>query len=267
MKKIFFYFATLFIIVTFLGCTKENYDEKITLEDEGKFDSNESASSDLINEKNKLLANLEKVTPKRIEDYIMVIEGKGECERQNDGIYAGWESELFDGCGWWCTVESARQEVDASSTLRADGYINYSSLNLNDMSRNNSWVEGVDGDGIGEYVELTKQFICFDGDKDGGSLGEICIVTGYAQNEKLWNENNRVKTLLMYLNGKPYKYIELTDTINPQYFYVWDEGEYGMEIEPSQEIKLKFEIVDIYKGTKYNDTAITYLDVAFNKGH
>jgi len=188
-----------------------------------------------------------------------------EINKSADGKYVGWEDDFYDGCGWWCTVEGMNEEVRASSTLRNDKHINYLANNVVDNIRSNSWVEGVEGDGIGEWIELSRQYLCYEGDTDGGKLGEICIVTGYANNEKLWKENNRVKTLLMYINNKPYKYIELEDTIKPQFFTVWDNETY--ELEPSEKIKLKFEIVEIYEGTKYDDTAITYLDVDFLKGH
>lgn len=186
--------------------------------------------------------------------------------KKDDGTYAGWEDELFvDGCGWWCTVEDAKWDVTASSTLQGKQHLNYLADNIYDSSRHNSWVEGVDGAGIGEYLELSQQYLCYEGDSDGGRLGEICVVTGYADTKKLWQENNRVKTLLMYMDNKPYAYLELKDTIQPQYFNVWEDN--GYQLIPSQEINLKFEIVDVYEGTKYDDTAITFLNVEFKKGH
>ena len=192
-------------------------------------------------------------------------DGENSYVEDKNGIYAGWESELVDGCGWWCTVEDYVDKATASSTLQSNKHLNYLASNVSDESRKNSWVEGVDGDGVGEYIELTKQYICSESDTDGGAFGEICVVTGYANNEKLWKENNRVKTLLMYVDNEPYAYLELEDTINPQFFNVWENERF--EINPSQEVKFKFEIVDVYEGTKYDDTAITYLDVDFMKGH
>lgn len=191
--------------------------------------------------------------------------GENSFVEDKNGTYAGWENELVDGCGWWCTVEEFIDKANASSTLKSEKHLNYMASNVSDESRKNSWVEGVDGDGIGEYIELTKQYICSETDTNGGAFGEICVVTGYANNEKLWKENNRVKTLLMYVDNEPYAYLELEDTINPQFFNVWENERF--EINPSQEVKFKFEIVEVYEGTKYDDTAITYLDVDFMKGH
>ena len=188
-----------------------------------------------------------------------------EVLEDENGVYAGWETELMDGCGWWCTVMDVNEDVKASSTLKNDKHINYLPKNVFEKERNNSWVEGAQGNGIGEWIELEKQYLCYEGDEDGGRLGEICIVTGYANNEKLWKENSRVKTLLMYVDGTPYAYLELEDTIQPQFFNVWENDTF--ELKPSQEFKLKFEIVEVYEGTKYEDTAITYLDVQFLKGH
>lgn len=239
---------------------------EITVDEDEKTEKTENTIED-----NKIVDNKEKEIAKvsgKIGEFFEVKENSEygiEINKSADGKYAGWESEFLDGCGWWCTVEGMNEEVRASSTLRNDKHINYLANNVVDNIRSNSWVEGVEGDGIGEWIELSRQYLCYEGDTDGGKLGEICIVTGYANNEKLWKENNRVKTLLMYINNEPYKYIELEDTIKPQFFTVWDNETY--ELEPSEKIKLKFEIVEIYEGTKYDDTAITYLDVDFLKGH
>ena len=43
-------------------------------------------------------------------------------------------------------------------------------------------------------------------------------MNGYAKSEKTWEENGRVKTLLMYVEDQPYAYLELEDILKPQYF-------------------------------------------------
>lgn len=44
---------------------------------------------------------------------------------------------------------------------------------------------------------------------------EICVVNGYAKNQKTWTKNGRVKRLLMYVEDCPFAYLELKNTINP----------------------------------------------------
>lgn len=242
----------------------ENLENLQTSDNTGKINNNkEIGLSKEINTNKEI--DVKKISSKK-GSYFSYIKNEEVYKEDKNGEYAGWEDELSGlGCGWWCTVQDFVDKASASSTLQSEKHLNYLANNVCDESRKNSWVEGVDGDGIGEYIELTKQYICYEGDTEGGALGEICVVTGYANNEKLWKENNRVKTLLMYIDNEPYAYLELEDTINPQLFNVWENERF--ELKPSQEIKLKFEIIDVYEGTKYDDTAITYLDVEFMKGH
>ncbi len=259
--------------------------QKDLIEQEESIEEEKKENLDYTQYENKIenTANMENITnnidkekvsnePKKIKSRVGKYfewdedEEEIDLEKKDDGTYAGWDDDLLVmGCGWWCTVEDVNMDVIASSTLQGKQHLNYLANNIYDNSRHNSWVEGVDGDGIGEYLELSQQYLCYEGDTDGGRLGEICVVTGYADTKKLWEENNRVKTLLMYMDNKPYAYLELKDTIQPQYFDVWENGRY--DLSPSQEINLKFEIVDVYKGTKYDDTAITFLNVDFLKGH
>lgn len=58
----------------------------------------------------------------------------------------------------------------------------------------------------------------------------------------------------MYYNGEFITNIELEDTIKPQYI---DISSFGLNAKSGKEAKFKFEIVDVYKGEKYEDTAIT----------
>lgn len=95
---------------------------------------------------------------------------------------------------------------------------------------------------------------------------EICAVNGYAKNQKAWEENGRVKRLLMYVENKPYACLELEDTIYPQYFKLPTDA---IKAAQGVDVHFRFVIEDVDKGTKYEDTCLTGLIVDFmgRRGH
>ena len=93
---------------------------------------------------------------------------------------------------------------------------------------------------------------------------EICIVNGYAKNQKTWEENGRVKRLLMYVEDKPYAYLDLEDTILPQYFLLPEDD---IKVLNGGTLECRFEIVDVYAGTTYEDTCLTGLVMEFRGRH
>lgn len=183
-------------------------------------------------------------------------------------------------CGEFCAMAVREYEIDASSTLfSADG--KYTADNLYWSGRERAWAEGVEGSGIGESIRITSS--CgYNDDHTAGSLvflegdiepdiydgymryTQICIVNGYAKNEKTWTENGRVKRLLMCVEGRPYAYLELEDTINPQYFTLPFDA---IKAADSVEIHFEFTIEEVYAGTKYDDTCLTGLVIDFMGRH
>ncbi|GGW69863.1 hypothetical protein DFQ11_10620 [Winogradskyella epiphytica] len=159
---------------------------------------------------------------------------------------------LGGGCSFYCGA--GEYEVMTSSNLAEQNGIGYSSKNLRDFSYETAWVEGVKGYGIGETIE-------FEFSATHPRLTEIIIVNGYVKSKSVWKNNSRVKTLKMYLNSKPYGIIELKDVYAEQSFKVEPIGhadrENGEELIEKGTFKITFEILNVYKGDKYDDTAIT----------
>ena len=201
------------------------------------------------------------------------------------------------------TASSELQDSDASGDAGADGYSypgrRYEPDHLNSLyGREYAWAEGVDGNGIGESIGIISS--CSyqyqrewyeEGDvsflegyvsdefspnlyaKDTPDIydgymryTEICVVNGYAKNQKTWEENGRVKRLLMYVEDKPFAYLELEDTIKPQYFTLPVDA---VKAADKVEIHFRFVIEDVYPGTKYEDTCLTGLVVEYmgRRGH
>lgn len=174
-------------------------------------------------------------------------------EKELQTYYArGFDETLEDiwqlesgGCSWYCG--GGPDTVIASSSLSAPKNSTYSPKNAHDLSLKAAWVEGKSGDGIGEWLEYQFR---------AGSprITEIKIYNGYVKSEKNWLENGRVKTLELYVNGKARALLQLMDTPAEQRFIL--PGPWGNQPE-QQSMQLRFEIVEVYKGTKYDDTALT----------
>jgi hypothetical protein len=164
------------------------------------------------------------------------------------------------GCSWYCG--GGPDSISASSYLKSkNAEIDYKPSNTHDFSYKTAWVEGVKGYGIGEY--LTYYFR-----PDAPRITDIIIANGYVKSPKIWLENSRVKKLKMYINDKPFAILNLEDSRREQSFhfepigrwleYTDDYGDYE-KWEEKNIWTLKFEILEVYQGDKYDDTAITEL--------
>lgn len=85
----------------------------------------------------------------------------------------------------------------ASSTLPDMSGISYYVGNVMDGNNNTAWVEGVAGDGVGEYIQCVYN--------GTGSLiiHGFAIKTGYVKNATTFSENGSVRGLVVYVNTSP----------------------------------------------------------------
>ena len=145
-------------------------------------------------------------------------------------------------CSWYCGGQI--DSITASSAL-AD---RYAAEKAHDFSIVTAWVEGVEGNGEGEYLRYSFPGTC-------PRITTVLIHNGYVKNWEVWYDNARVKRLLMYYNDEPYAILNLQDTMGLQSF---DVGVLGYEDKDSAPAwSIKFEILEVYPGKKYEDTAIT----------
>ena len=152
-------------------------------------------------------------------------------------------SHFYSGnCSWYCGGQI--DSVTASSAL-AD---RYAAEKAHDFSIVTAWVEGAEGNGEGEHLRYSFPGTC-------PRITTVLIHNGYVKNWEVWRDNARVKRLLMYYNDEPYAILNLQDTMGLQSF---DVGVLGYEDKDSAPAwSIKFEILEVYPGKKYEDTAIT----------
>jgi hypothetical protein len=158
------------------------------------------------------------------------------------------EGEVFAGCSLGCALGWT---TAVSSFLPPQGSNVYDVLRIEDGRAGTAWVEGVEGDGVGERVVFTL-------DDAGLPRGESVplwgfeVVNGYARDERTWRANNRVRELLLHVDGRPVQRVVLHDTMTPQHV-TFD----GVPVGAGSEITL--EIRSVYRGDRYTDTAISEL--------
>jgi len=245
MQQILTYILTFFTLTTFAQSVKEMHPTLGFL-----VDKSVKGEIEFIRQREKCENVWNKVRNQTDYEKLNLADKKiyDNCDENNESY---WDI-LGVGCSWYCG--GGQDTISASSTLKTYKGINYSAKNIHDLNYKTAWIEGVPGYGIGEFVTYHIP-------PQNPRITEIIVVNGYVKTEKSWKENSRVKKLKMYIDDKPFTILNLKDTRNEQHFKFEPLG-YGdredwdkLQTKPWWTIKL--EILEVYKGDKYDDTAIT----------
>lgn len=170
--------------------------------------------------------------------------------------YAGPDEPIGEliflkGCSWYCA--GTIHQIYASSELPPSGGNSYYAGNAHDFQAKTAWIEGKPDYGIGESITYVFDYSNEPDQAEHLGVNKLLIANGYKKSRVLWKANSRIKKLRMYLNGEFYADIELVDAFEIQ----------TVEFEPimfrSGRKELKFEILEVYPGTRYKDTAISLL--------
>lgn len=164
-----------------------------------------------------------------------------------DGTTIDWRSiqekeDAGDGPGFFYnSCAQGVYPIHATSTLKGQGSKNYNIENLSDNNPMTAWVEGVKGYGIGESFEVK-------------GITVNVIYNGYQSSPNNWKYNSRVKRFKVYRHGEAICYLDLTDEMGAQYF------ELPHHVNWETKENFKFEIVEVYKGDKWEDVCISQID-------
>lgn len=173
------------------------------------------------------------------ERQIEILQNEEEYSKEDHLDVSTW------GCSWYCG--GGPDSIFASSTLVPNKTLDYLAGNVHDFSLRTAWVEGVEGYGIGESI--TFRFA-----KQSPPVTAVEVYNGYMKSDKVWQDNSRVKQVMLYVNDKPYALLNLKDIKSKQIFAI--DTLQGID----SELYLKFEITDVYKGDKYDDVAISEIE-------
>ena len=174
--------------------------------------------------------------------YEMESDDEVESKYGDLSIYDDLYSEK---CSWYCGGEV--KSVTASSCLQPIKSFNYEGENAHDFNHESVWA--TKGKGIGESLTYTFEGKC-------PHITTVKILNGHVKTESVWRANSRVKKLRMYYNGKPYAILALQDSRTLQCF---DVGTLGYHDLDKPDWTLKFEILEVYPGSKHEDTVIAEL--------
>lgn len=147
-------------------------------------------------------------------------------------------------------AELTPSNISASSALYESGY-DYNSYNLNDWNYSTAWVEGADGDGIGEYVDYYFS--------ERVRITSVAVLTGYCKDDYVFYINNAV-TVLGMQTGSASADLYLSDSASG-----YQEGRGPVEIMLSEpmicEGYVRFTIKGVRSGSKYTDSCISEIHV------
>lgn len=141
--------------------------------------------------------------------------------------------------------DKAYTTVTASSTLEDVTGIgfDYSPETVLDLDWSTAWTEDASGFGENEWIKLSFS--------NSAVINRIGIVPGYGREVGIYNDNNRLKTILLEFSDGTTIEKSLTDS-------------YSMQILDFPIIKtdyLKIYIKSAYSGGKYDDTCIAEIDL------
>lgn len=160
-------------------------------------------------------------------------------------------SAVTGGCSWYCG--GGPYLITASSQLDSIDSIGYAPSNVHDLDYKTAWVEGANGKGIGEV--LTYHF-----KMNSPRITSLMIANGYVKSSAAWSSNGRVKKLKMYVEDTLFAILNLKDSKRLQIFQIDTIG-YGWNIPKSINADdiwtMKFEILEVYPGSKFEDIAIS----------
>lgn len=146
----------------------------------------------------------------------------------------------------------ARWVAEASSTYGGDKSYDYSpSRVLEGDTSKGVWVEGADGDGIGEWIQLTT---------DGPQVHVMKVRLGIGFNAvspkgtSLWDTNSRPKTLLVEFSNGTTTTLNLTDTPDIQEFSVDSQG-------PVTSVRFTIQAITVGAKDDTHDVCIGYMDL------
>lgn len=188
------------------------------------------------------------------------------------------------------TLDSFNIEVVCSSTLNNDPKYGISNLFDNDIKT--CWVEGVASDGSGSmddkidvccdqwrvlpFDSCAEMFIVnFPFPPRDIRISKIRIYNGYGKSEAFWKANNRIKRFGLDIYGYNGEIIHNDYTDNYSYkFQVmlkdtgWNEIIFKDYLKDRDNIsyisRMRFYILETYRGTKYNDTCISEIEFCYS---
>ena len=140
-------------------------------------------------------------------------------------------------------------KVTSDPYLKGNGNTTYKPDNIHDFDLFTAWVPDTANGVVGKKVNFHFKPL-------SPRVNEIMIYNGYIKNYDLFKANSRVKKFRLYINNKLYAILELADTTAQQSFSIPPTR----STVKGKDLILTFEIMEVYKGDKYTDVAVSEIN-------
>lgn len=159
-------------------------------------------------------------------------------EKQDSG---NWLITDIEGCMSYDETKKQLYYYKEFSLTSSSQSENYPALYVLDDNITTAWVEGVDGDGIGEWIKFKSSI--------NQNVSGIMIINGYVKSHDLYYANNRIKRILVELSDNTIIEKDLNDNT---FDYQTIKFKQPVDVK-----SIKITILEVYLGNKYNDTCIS----------
>lgn len=139
-------------------------------------------------------------------------------------------------------------EIKVTTTAPA-GAENFEAKNILDGNMKTCWLSS--GDGKNEDVEIIIDLEEVEG-INIAVIYDIYFFSGWRKDYQTWKDYSRIKKLIMTVNDLPYGEITFEDTYKQQSIDLEK-----FKIDKTRRSRIRFRVVDTYKGTKNNQLAIS----------
>ncbi|MBE7646724.1 hypothetical protein F7644_12115 [Tenacibaculum finnmarkense genomovar ulcerans] len=162
--------------------------------------------------------------------------------------------KALEGCSWYCG--GSVEKTEGSSHIKSSENIDYYPKNISDLNYRTVWATK---NGIEE--NLTFTFI-----PNTSKISNISIANGYIKNKTAWKNNSRVRKIKVYYNNTEICILNLEDSRSEQTFIIPELGyDKNQPLTNKKDWTIKLQIMEIYKGDKYQDLVIS--EVMFGGNH
>lgn len=142
-----------------------------------------------------------------------------------------------------------KTEVKTTTKAEPAGGNNYDAVNILDGNMKTCWLSS--SDGKNEDIEIIVDLEETDG-INVAVLSDIYFFNGFRKDYHTWKDYSRIKKATMTVNDLPYGEIKFEDTYKQQSI---DLDKF--KIDRTRRCRIRFRIVDTYKGNVYNQVAVS----------
>ncbi len=142
-----------------------------------------------------------------------------------------------------------KTEVKTTTKAEPSGGDNFEAKNILDGNMKTCWVSS--GDGKNEDIEIVIDLEEVEG-INAAVISDIYFFNGDRKDYHTWKDYNRIKKVTMTVNDLPYGEIKFEDTYKQQSIDLEK-----FKIDRTRRCRIRFRIVDTYKGNKFNQVAVS----------